>query len=294
MRHKILALFLLACCVAVGLSLGRGLSFDTARPAAAQADALEGEFKADLARISALRDARDLSGLIKWADEVEQKWGQLDASRYAQLMLAVCRATMSTDYKDDRQYYVGRKYVALALRRADEIPVETEVELVLNLGGDAEQLRARTEETERGNARGRRMQLWFHAWRRLEAELDKNFDPKARPALKATPPRGTTLPAGVAPEPIADPQLRAEYTAAVAAHASKSRAYTRQFQLHQLQEMFSKEAERYVVEMYSTRPLDSAELNRRLDESLASQEVKQKILDAVTTRINAPTAPEEP
>jgi hypothetical protein len=213
-------------------------------------------------------------------------------------MLAVCRATMSSDYRDDRQYYIGRKYVALALRRADEIPVETEVELVLNLGGDAERLRGRTRETEWGDARGRRMELWFHAWRRLEAEMDKGFDPEARPALKVHAPHGTNLPAGVAPEAIADPKLRAEYEEAVAANRRKVQAYTRQYQLRQLNEMFSKQAERYVVEMYSTPPFDSAELGRRLEESLPSQESRQRILDAVTARIAAPPAaedaPEEP
>ena len=62
--------------------------------------------------------------------------------------------------------------------------------------------------------------------------------------------------------------------------------------MRQLHELFSKEAERYVVEMYSTPPLDSAELSRKLEDSLPSQESRQRILDAVSARIAAPPSAE--
>jgi hypothetical protein len=284
MRNKVLALSILLTLVAGGLLLSRSFSNAAVRPAE-QEGYLDNEFRTDLKRIEGLREAKDLDGLIKLADELEQKWNQLDATRYAKLLLAVCQATMSADYADDRQYLIGRKYVRLALKKADEIPVELEVELVLNLQGDVERLNAKAgSEGEWSQTRGEKASLLLHAWHRLDGEIDRNFDLNTRPLLNVPAPEG--LPSGVAPEAVKNPQLRAEYAEARAANARKGQTYTRQFQLRQLEELFSKQAEKYLVEMYSLSPFNLDELRQRLDASIKSPDTRQRIIDGVTTRIS--------
>ncbi|MGI9105883.1 MAG: hypothetical protein ACR2G4_06505 [Pyrinomonadaceae bacterium] len=284
MRNKVLALSLLLTLMAGGFILSRSFSNAAGRPQQ-QDEYLNGEFKIDQKRIEVFRFAKDFDGLIKLGDELEQKWNQLDASRYARLMLNVCQATMGADYMDDRQYTIGRKYVRLALKKADEIPVETETELVLNLGGDAERLQGRAQhgEGEWSVARSERAALWFHAWRRLDAEIDRSFDVNNRPLLNIPAPRG--LPIGIAPEAVKNPNLRAEYAEARAANARRAQTYTRQFQLHQLEELFSPKAEKYLVEMYSSAPFNLEELKGRLDSSIKSDDGKKRIIDEVTSRI---------
>jgi hypothetical protein len=93
------------------------------------------------------------------------------------------------------------------------------------------------------------------------------------------------LPTGVSPEAVKNPQLRAEYAEARADNARKGQTYTKQFQLRQLEDLFSKQAEKYLVEMYSLSPFNLDELKQRLDASITSQDTKQRIIDGVTSRI---------
>jgi hypothetical protein len=100
--------------------------------------------------------------------------------------------------------------------------------------------------------------------------------------LNVAPPAGTGLPAGVAPEAIKDPKLRAEYETALAANAAKSRNYNDQQWLQLNAPSFFKEAENYVVNAYKKPPPNLPQLERLLSSSIPDEQARKRIMESVT------------
>ncbi len=239
-------------------------------------------------RIQGLREARDMNGLVALADELDRQQAQFDAAQYADLMLEVSSSLASYDFKDDRQYSFAPKYAASALKNADSIPLETEIRLVLYVQGDLTALHdTSTEEWSR--ERSNRARYWFHAWQRLEAEIDRGFDFNQRPLLHVMPPAGANphIP-GISPAAIKDPKLRAEYEAAIAANNQKIENYNKQHQLKQLEQLFTTRAEAYIVSLYSTPPANTDELRQYLNTYLLDQQVRERMLSQASANILEP------
>lgn len=240
-----------------------------------------------LRRVEALRAAGDLSGLAALADEINNKKEELGVERYADLMLAVSGTLASYDFKDDRQYALARKYAALALEHADGMPLETEIRLALYLQGDDEPRPDPAGAEEWSQERSRRARHWLHAWQRLEKEVDSRADADDRPLLSVMPPPGAhpRIP-GISPEAIKDPKLRAQYEAAIAANRRKIEHYNRQHELRQLDQLFTKRAEEYVIKLYSTPPYNLEELRQYLNSYLMDQRVRERVLVEVDKKIS--------
>lgn len=285
-RFSYALIAIIALLLMTGLLLGRNALH------AVKADHPSSDVGADLTdyarRTATLAQAKDIEGLRQLADEVESKSATFSGAAYGDMMLNICAAFNSYDFNDDRQHGLARKYAKLALERADQFPVQTEVELVLHLQGRAEYLTGQAKAEDWPQDRSERMKYWFHAWQRLAKEIDRDVDFSKRPSQNVPPPPGTGLPTGVSPTSIADLKLRADYEAAIEANRQKIAAFNKQWILHNLEKDFSKYAESFVIEAYSTAPFAWAELKQYADAYISDRDVSNRILTGVSVRMAAP------
>jgi hypothetical protein len=73
------------------------------------------------------------------------------------------------------------------------------------------------------------------------------------------------MPAGVAPEEVADPVARQAYEAALAENQQKTRAYNEQQVLHQLQLDYQPILKTFLIEAYQSSPQEVSELQVLMD-----------------------------
>jgi hypothetical protein len=239
-------------------------------------------------RTEALAHAKDFEGLKRLAVEMESKAETVSDAAFADMMLKVSAAFDSYDFNDDRQHALARKYAKLALERGGKLPVETEVALAMHLQGRAEYLTGQAKAEAWPQDRSERMTYWFHAWQRLSSEIVRDFDFSKRPTQNVPAPSGTGLPAGVSPTAIKDIVLRAEYEAAIEANRQKIAAFNKQWLLHNLEKDFSKYAENFVIEAYSTAPFAWAELKQYVDAYVSDKDAGNRILTGVSVKMASP------
>jgi hypothetical protein len=81
-----------------------------------------------------------------------------------------------------------------------------------------------------------KLRLLFTAFNYIDAKLIPNFDLETQPALTVAPPLASGLPAGVAPESIKDPKIRAEYENELAANRARTAQYYLQSDLRRAEQ----------------------------------------------------------
>lgn len=241
-------------------------------------------YERDVARIKALARSKDLAGLERLADEIEQTWRTATTAHYARLMLKVAETFMSEDFRDRRQYDLARGYAALALEKIDParygaFPIDVEVKLLLHLQVDAEYDRGQVRGQEWAALRKRKALRWFRAWKRLTDGIDETWDPNDLPLSNIAPPAATGLPSGVAPRHIKDPKLRARYEAEIQRHARKARRNRTQALLRRLDRRFSPVAEVYIIQAYSKPPYRLSELEALLKAYVADDDRRARIVE---------------
>jgi hypothetical protein len=134
------------------------------------------------------------------------------------------------------------------------------------------------------NLRRQQAVLWLGAWKRLEASIDKNWDPEDLPVGNVTPPLGTGLPAGVAPEAIEDPELRAQYIADIEANRRKAAEYRVQADVRDLQKHWIPWAKHFLIDSYMAAPDRTEELQTLLDQYVGDAADKRQIVEAVKNK----------
>ena len=236
----------------------------------------------DLERIAALEQGRDLAGLEGFVEARLEAWRESGTDCFGHQILRATQAFESGHFEDERQYEAVGRYARLGLELgAGELPLEVEVKLVLytELDLSSPELPAGAEWAE---LRSADLEHWFRVWRILRQRRDDAWDPSDLPLTKVSAPGG--LPAGVAPEAIADPALRAQYEAAVAANRRKAERYREQVRLRKLGARFTARAEPYVVAAYSRPPLDLRGLRDYLERYLDDPAARSRISEAVRAR----------
>lgn len=114
------------CLLVISLSFGANIK---------ASEAEKQEYKQERARIEALRKSfkpgpvNDLEEYEKFVDEIQKRWKNRKKEHYGRLMLEICKPLSSGRLKGDRRYEVARKYALSALADANDIPIETELEL---------------------------------------------------------------------------------------------------------------------------------------------------------------------
>jgi hypothetical protein len=115
----------------------------------------------------------------------------------------------------------------------------------------------------------------------LAGSIDPKFDFNDAGFMNVPTPAGSGMPAGISPESIKDPTLRAEYERAIAQNSAKRKRFNEQYWLKQNAVDFYKNVERYLVNAYSRPPADSAQLERLLSQYVDDNRVRARILEAV-------------
>lgn len=99
------------------------------------------------------------------------------------------------------------------------------------------------------------------------------------------PPAATGPAPGADPETIEDTMLRAEYEAAIEENRQKIEKYAEQYELRKWLKRFPRNAERYIIGAYSTRPFDTMELSGLLEQYEIDKDTRTRILDSVARKI---------
>jgi hypothetical protein len=285
-RKIIMSLLVLMC-----LSLAQNLTFGVN----SEVSEMEKQaYRQELAHIKGLRKSlkpgpiNDLRSFEKFADEIQTKWSRKSKEHYALLMLELCKPLSSGRFNDEQQYALARKYALSVLDKPEEISVEMELELtghVMTLmctpyapkGEDFAQRRKKDVEVR------------FHAWKRLIDAIDPAWDPNDLPSINVPTPLASGQPSGVVPEAIKDPKLRAEYEAAIEKNRQKAERYNEQYSLRKWLKMFPRNAEPYIIQAYSNPPFNLEELKQYLDNYIADEKTKIRILDTVTNNVEKQT-----
>jgi spore germination cell wall hydrolase CwlJ-like protein len=101
------------------------------------------------------------------------------------------------------------------------------------------------------------------------------------------PPKESGLPAGVAPEAITNPALRAKYEEAIAANRKLANKRNHQLMLRELARRFPKDAEDYLIKVYSQSPNRIAELSEYLRTYGIDHVTSKRIVHEVEKRIRS-------
>jgi hypothetical protein len=235
------------------------------------------------ALLGTLRQERDLDAVVELAGQIETTWPDRNPERYGYLMLKVCSALRSAP-PESRYQGLARESAMLALEKADRMTLDVVFALLMCVESDW-----RYYDSLRGErwSKERRLKarLWLQAWHRVDSAIDKNWKPDTQLPLNVKPPAETGLPAGVAPESIEDPKLRAEYEAAIEKHNKTVEWDKNQKLLRKLQEQKLPLAEKYIVQAYSRPPYDLAELEKDLEQYLLDDQARARILQSVQASI---------
>lgn len=289
-KNITISFLVLAC-----LSLVQNITFG-ASPEASEME--KQEYKQELNRIKSLRKSfksgsvNDLKGYEKFADAIQNKWNKKNKEYYARLMLEICGPLSSGDFKGNRPRTLARKYALSVLETPDAVPLTLELELT----GHVMTLMC-TPYAPKGEdfaqRRKKDVQIRLHAWKRLIDAIDPNWDPNE--VLWSPNAVGAAMgfPGTVAPASIKDPKLCAEYEAAMERNNQKIERYTEQSRLHKWLKRFPRHAEPYIIRAYSKLPFDLDELGQYLNNYIADEKTKDKILDAVKKNMEKQT-PKKP
>jgi hypothetical protein len=240
------------------------------------------DLQSTLQKLSVPERQEKLKYLEKLGERTENTWKAIDKEKYAQIMLELAGTLASSDFGDKRQYYLSKGFALGALQVRDAIPLDLECNLVRyahqNVGPDGKAL----PETEWPPIRKSYAQALLHAWQRVEKTIDVNWDPDDMGVRHVLPPGGVGFIGGASPDMIKDPQLRAEYEAAVLANKKKLDHNSEQIRARRLRQYWIPGAERSLFYAYSKLPDGSAELQALLEQyNVGDADRRAEIVQAV-------------
>ena len=265
-------------------------------PGLASADNFRNRFRAKppaeytqlIKRINAARASDDGSNLVELARLIQNKWVDADIVQYSTLMDKICFAILfsSLGHQDEGPSVVDR-FALRALARKQEMPVETEADLVGYIQPQEYKLLLKNTLSNKEWAiyRKARAEISLHLLGHINAETDLHFDFSRLPTTEAEPPLEAAVDSGTSPEAVADPKLRAEYEASIKANEAITDKFNEQYQLKDLNETLVPFQQKYIIDLYSAKPYNLPELKTLLSKYPLATPAKQKIIDQVTANI---------
>ncbi len=290
MPHKkllIRVVLLLALFCVVSASSKSGLTTSTVR-----AMSLEEEYQRDREHIELVGQSKSLSRLRALAGLMERKWRRFDTYPDKRLYFGIIGRVIgeftSRDFGTDnyiRQYELAHQYARTALQNADKMPLELDLDVavgfLLPLTFDPS-LKYQTAKSPRwAKLRSENAGLFLRLLQRIDAGIDPNFDFTAPPPINDAPPFGVPGWNEMTPGNIKNPEHRAKYEAVKKQNSERRRKFKEQSQLRRVNERFSLDAEKYLIEAYSHAPFDLRQLERLLNNYTINEERKERILAAV-------------
>jgi hypothetical protein len=234
------------------------------------------ELQADLQQLDSYRVSRNLAALESAVASDSVKWQGRSRDLFIRYLEHACSLLSSYDLGNQpRQASMLNKY-ALSVLAGGDLALRDRVQFVEFLAQDPPVTDAAGWE----KLRAEKARLWLETWKQIAGSINSKFNFNDLPMLNVAPPAGTGLPAGVAPEAIKDPKLRAEYEQAIAANASKTRIYSDQLWLRQTAPSFYKEAENYLVNAYKKAPSDLPQLEQLVSVYVSDEQARRRILES--------------
>jgi len=240
----------------------------------------------DRQRIEDLGRVLDLNALEKLAVELEKKWFVKDKEGYGYMMQQLCGTFSSYDFENDRQYELAKQYAVLALEKShtlqenNKIPIEAELQLLMYVQSVqmcTEYFRALSHSEDWPDLRVKKTKLYFRSWDRLVKAIDKKWDPNDPSIIFPRPPDGVKQwVIGMSPEQISDPNLRAEYEAALKVFWQKKKRHIEQRHLRRLQKEYLPILQKHLLRLYSGPAFDSKKLQTEALQHDLEKHVKDK------------------
>lgn len=266
--------------VSVQTHLGDGYDYSQDL-SADQPDAFTQEYDEDVRTLEVVRTSRNLDQLEQTIERTSAKW-KLKDRQYFQYyfqyyMYAACGVLSSYTVGDPTRQALLLNTLAMSELRSGDLSLADQARFVEFLSMDPPDI---TQEAWK-RLRAEKAALWLATWQRIVASVVPGFDFADLPMVNVAPPDAAGLRAGISPDDVKDPRLRAEYEKAIAANSAKTIRFSEQYWLQQNAPPFRASAERYLVRAYSRPPNDLAELERLLVKHVNDAAVRKRILDAV-------------
>lgn len=267
-RFWVTALALLSCYCLASVSCAEG-STNGSRPTASVVDA------AIQQRLVKATEANDVKTIGELARAVqEQYWRQT---------LDICNALVSHPMDGTPlRLQLANQFGLDALEQADLMPIELEIAFLQCLLNDTG---AAKPDDEWVTLRGKKAALYLHAWKRLDAMIDPNFDLSVPISINVMPPPGAGIPPGGDPSAITDPNIRKEYEALIEQNRKNIVKYNEQRRLRDLNKVYQRQAEQYLITAYSTPPYNIEELRTLLNQYITDRTIRERILNSVAQRM---------
>lgn len=207
---------------------------------------------------------RDLDQLRDLVNMIEKKYAH-DIMPFSQLLSRISNALSSYEFSDKRQYLYSEEIARKVLARADEIPIDTEFEMIRQLRSDSKYLHKLAPVSEWPADRAQRVLFLVHLVKRFNTKIDRSFDFDARSnrPLANVCPKANYL-CGIVAEQIKEPKIKAQYLADIEANAAKGRAFNLQYKLHQMDKELTPFVDRYLTSLFSRAPMDMDALERSI------------------------------
>lgn len=235
------------------------------------------EFQRDLSELDSLRQSGDLDSLERTINRDSLKWMRRDQKQFVQYMFKSCSTLSSYDIGNiSKRASLLSRYAILVLE-GEDLTLEENAQFAEFLVFDPPEIDQQVWKT----LREQKARLLLAAWHRVAGSIDPTFDFADRPFLNVAAPPASGMPAGVDPEAITDPKLRAEYERAIVENAAQIRRSNKQIHLKQTAPRFFAEVQRYLVSAYSRSPMNLPELDGLLTEYLCDPVVHKRVLDEV-------------
>ncbi len=201
-------------------------------------------------------------------------------------MREIVKALASGPHLDERIEQLQRKYAISALSKPQDLPFTDAIQIAQSLAPT----RDVTDENRFGHDRTVEATCWLRAWKILNDAIDPNWNPNVKgDAGPLMPPKGVLRGGNdMSPSAIADPDLRAQYEAAIEARRSSAQAYIDQLDARKLRDSFKAVIERNLIDSYSQRPAGGEELKALFERFGVEEPMRAEISQGLATG-NAPT-----
>ena len=216
---------------------------------------------------------------------IDKRFTESNLYSYINLLRAACDEIASCEFGDKtRARLLLKRYATLVLNKADNTQIDVQVHILtsyLRLEPKLISLLKSDFPVERGLSAN----LWLGVWNKVETMIDKGWslnDPEneVRPF---SPPPEIFFMSGMNPDDVNDPTVRAEYEKHLKKNKATSEKNKLQVKLRKIKTEYSQQVEGYIVNIYSTPPLNDQELREKLTH-FKDGGMKTRILTALSKR----------
>jgi hypothetical protein len=254
--------------------------------------ALREEYSQVYQQISVLGKAGEKDKIVVLTEEIHRTWPGKDKDYYGRLISLACGELLNRCAKDGTPYKEIRQIAKQALdtcdpNRRDNMSITTEYKLVDWFQGSPTYSKGEMNDEQWAADRRSKTIRWLTTWQRMEKAIDKKYDPNDpnnRPVANVVPPLETHKPAGIAPDAIKDPVLRAQYVKAIEANKQNIKRYNEQQELKSLKWQFTRSLLEYFGQAYSIQPHNDEEVTELLGKYIEDPKVVSQIRRIVADR----------